>query len=191
MAWASLLPKLAGQLTNTESSGHDGTCKSCQRGLFQMCDNEAINGVTRDGGSAEYATLREEAAVPLPSHLDKAEMAPLLCAGVTVFNGIRKQNVPQGGTVAIVGLGGLGHLALQYCRKMGYRTIALSSNDSKKEFANKLGATDYIGGGDQAEALQKLGGADLIVITAPNPEIVSSLVNGLAPVGRILMLARK
>jgi len=116
-------------------------------------------------------------------------MAPLLCAGVTVFNGIRKQNIPQGGTVAIVGLGGLGHLALQYCRKMGYRTVALSSSDAKKEFATKLGATDYIGGGNQAEALQKFGGADLVVITAPNPEIVTSIVSGIAPLGKILILA--
>jgi len=169
--------------------GHDGTCKTCQRGLFQICDNEAINGVTRNGGFAEYCTLREEAAVPLPDHLDKAEMAPLLCAGVTVFNGIRKQQVPQGGTVAIVGLGGLGHLALQYCRKMGYRTVALSSSDAKKEFADKLGATDYISGDKQAEGLQKMGGADLIVITAPNPEFVTKLATGVGPLGKILILA--
>lgn len=95
--------------------GHDGTCKSCQRGLFQMCENESINGVSKNGGYAEYAVLNEEAAVRLPTHLDKAEMAPLLCAGVTVFNAIRQQNIQAGGTVAVVGLGGYVFLFFCYC----------------------------------------------------------------------------
>jgi D-arabinose 1-dehydrogenase-like Zn-dependent alcohol dehydrogenase len=100
-------------------------------------------------------------------------MAPLLCAGVTVFNGIRKMNIEQGGVVAIQGLGGLGHLAVQYARKMGYRTVALSSSDSKRDFANKLGATDYVDGSKEKtiDALQAMGGADLIVVTAPNPKV--------------------
>jgi D-arabinose 1-dehydrogenase-like Zn-dependent alcohol dehydrogenase len=93
-------------VTHTPLSGHDGTCDTCQRGLFQMCNNEEVNGVSRNGGYAEYCTLREEAVVPLPGNMDKSEMAPLLCAGVTVFNGIRQMNIRQGGTVAIVGLGG-------------------------------------------------------------------------------------
>lgn len=101
-------------------------------------------------------------------------------------------NVPQGGTVAIQGLGGLGHLAVQYSRKMGYRTVALSSSDKKRDFAHQLGATDYIDGSkeDTAEALQKIGGADLVVVTAPNPKIISSLVKGCAPLGKVLILAR-
>ena len=142
---------------------------------------------------AEYCTLRAEAAVRIPKDMDAAQAAPLLCAGVTVFNGIRNMNIPAGGTVAIQGLGGLGHLALQYSRKMGYRTVALSRDATKKDFATKLGATDYLDGtqGDSGEALQKLGGADLIVVTAPNPKVMSPLINGLAPRGKILILARK
>lgn len=142
---------------------------------------------------AEYTRLRSEAAVRIPSDVDPAEYAPLLCAGVTTFNGIRQMNVPQGGIVAIQGLGGLGHLAVQYSRKMGYRTVALSSSDKKRDFAHQLGATDYIDGTkeDTAEALQKLGGADLIVVTAPNPKIISPLVKGCAPLGKVLILARK
>jgi D-arabinose 1-dehydrogenase-like Zn-dependent alcohol dehydrogenase len=141
----------------------------------------------------EYCTLRSEAGVRIPKDVDAAEAEPLLCAGVTVFNGIRQQNIIGGGTVAIQGLGGLGHLALQYSRKMGYRTVALSRDASKKDFATQLGATDYVDGsqGDTGEALQKLGGADLIVVTAPNPKIIPGLIGGLAPRGKLLILARK
>lgn len=172
--------------------GHDHTCKSCNRGQFQMCDNKTVNGVFREGGYGEYATLRTEAAVRIPEDADPAEVAPLLCAGVTVFNGIR--NVPHlqaGDTVAIQGLGGLGHLAVQYARKMGYRTVALSRGTDKKDFATKLGATDYIdtAAHDAGEALQKMGGAGLIVVTAPNPDAISPLVNGLSPRGTLLILA--
>jgi len=171
--------------------GHDGLCKACNRGLFQMCENELINGVSRDGGYAEYCTLRSEAAVRIPADANAAEYAPLLCAGVTVFNGIRNMHIQQGDTVAIQGLGGLGHLALQYARKMGYRTVALSSSADKKDFAFQLGATDYIDTSKEsaAEGLQKMGGASLIVVTAPNAEIIGPLVNGLGPLGKLLVLA--
>jgi D-arabinose 1-dehydrogenase-like Zn-dependent alcohol dehydrogenase len=100
-------------------------------------------------------------------------------------------NIQQGDTVAVQGLGGLGHLALQYARKMGYRTVALSSSSNKKDFAFQLGATDYIDTSHEsaAEALQKMGGASLIVVTAPNPEVMGPLVNGLGPMGKLLMLA--
>jgi D-arabinose 1-dehydrogenase-like Zn-dependent alcohol dehydrogenase len=171
--------------------GHDGVCKSCNKGLFQMCVNEAINGVTRDGGYSEYCVLRSEAAVKISPDIDPNAYAPLLCAGVTTFNGIRKMNIEQGGVIAIQGLGGLGHLAVQYARKMGYRTVALSSSASKKDFAMELGATDYVDGSkeDTTEALQKMGGADLIVVTAPNPKIILGLVNACAPMGKVLILA--
>jgi len=171
--------------------GHDGTCRSCNRGLFQVCENEEVNGVSMAGGYSEYCILRSEAAVKLPTDIDKAELAPLLCAGVTVFNGIRHMEIPAGGLVAIQGLGGLGHLAIQYARKMGYRTVALSSSDSKRQFATELGATDYVDGSkeDTAEALQKMGGADLVVITAPNPKIIGPLVQACAPMGKLLVLA--
>ena len=119
-------------------------------------------------------------------------MAPLLCAGVTVFNALRRQNVPVGGLVAVQGLGGLGHLALQYARKMGYRVVAISSSDKKKDFAMKLGATEYVDTSkhDTVEELNKLGGADCIMVTAPTPEIVKPLVFALAPLGKLLLLAR-
>ncbi|KAM0344474.1 hypothetical protein ACHAPU_007446 [Fusarium lateritium] len=171
--------------------GHDRTCRQCQRALFQMCDNKAINGVSKDGGFAEYVLLRAEAAVRVPKELDPAEAAPILCAGVTVFNGIRKMHVEQGNLVAVQGLGGLGHLAVQYAYKMGYEVAVLSSGDDKADFAKELGAHHYVNTkkSDAAEELTKLGGAAIIVQTAPNPKAVGPLVNGLAPEGKLLNLA--
>ncbi|KAG5762733.1 hypothetical protein H9Q72_009169 [Fusarium xylarioides] len=156
--------------------GHDGTCRSCQTGSFQLCDNGAINGVTMDGGYAEYVLLHAEAAVRIPSDADPAEVAPLLCAGVTVFNAIRRIGVLQGGLVAVQGLGGLGHLALQYASKMGYTVVAMSAGSGKRDFAMKLGAHNYIDSSkeDPCEALQKLGGANMILSTAPNAEAQDS-----------------
>ena len=131
--------------------------------------------------------------VRIPKDADPAEYAPLLCAGVTVFNGIRNMNITPGDTVAIQGLGGLGHLAVQYARKMGYRTVALSTSSSKKDFAFQLGATDYVDTSkeDAAEALAKMGGASLVVVTAPNPKVMSPLVKACGPLGKVLILARK
>lgn len=125
--------------------------------------------------------------------MDAADYAPLLCAGVTVFNGIRKMEIVQGDTVAIQGLGGLGHLAIQYSRRMGYRTVAISTSDSKKDLAFELGANDYIDTSkeDAAEALQKIGGAALVLITAPNPKVMSPMINGCQAGGKVLILARK
>ena len=156
-----------------------------------MCDSQTINGVTQDGGYAEYVTLREEAVVRVPSDLDPAETAPLLCAGVTVFNAIRKMHIEQGNVVAVQGLGGLGHLAIQYASKMGYRTVAISSSDKKKDFATKLGAHDFVDTSKEkaSDALQKLGGAALIVATAPSPDSISGLVYGLGAGGKLLVLA--
>ena len=144
-----------------------------------------------DGGFAEYVMLRAEAAVRVPADADPAEVAPLLCAGVTVFNAIRNMGVMQGGLVAVQGLGGLGHLALQYASKMGYTVVALSSGGDKKNFAIQLGAHHYINTSaeDAAEALQKLGGADMIVSTAPNGKVISPLLAGLAPLGKLVVLA--
>ncbi|KAM0563058.1 hypothetical protein ACHAPJ_001902 [Fusarium lateritium] len=171
--------------------GHDRTCRQCQRAQFQMCDNKAINGVSRDGGFAEYVLLRSEAVVRVPKEIDPAEAAPLLCAGVTVFNGIRKLHVEQGNLVAVQGLGGLGHLAVQYANKMGYEVAVLSSGDDKADFAKQLGAHHYLNTKkvDVAAELMKLGGAAIIVQTAPNPKAVSPLVGGLAPEGKLLSLA--
>ena len=171
--------------------GHEGRCRQCQRSQFQMCDEAAVNGVSRDGGYAEYVLLRSEAAVRVPKDIDPAEAAPLLCAGVTVFNGIRKMHVEQGALVAVQGLGGLGHLAVQYARNMGYEVAVLSSGDDKAAFAKQLGAHHYINSKakDAAAELSKLGGAAIIVQTAPNPKVVGGLVGGLAPGGKLLSLA--
>lgn len=134
--------------------------------------------------------MRSEAAASIPRDLDPVEAAPLMCAGVTMFNSIRSMHIIHGETVAVQGLGGLGHLGIQYVRKMGYRTVALSSSDKKRDFAQKLGATDYFDGSKKkhSEALQEIGGAALIVVTAPNPSLISDLASGLSARGKLLVL---
>jgi len=171
--------------------GHDGICRQCQRAQFQMCDNRAVNGVTKDGGYAEYVLLRSEAVVKVPTDVDPVEYAPILCAGITVFNSIRRLNILAGDIVAVQGLGGLGHLAIQYASKMGFKVIALSNGDKKREFSQKLGANEYIDTSkdDPAAKLMEMGGAALIVATAPNPKAISPLTGGLAPGGHLLVLA--
>jgi len=171
--------------------GHCHNCASCRAGNFVTCENQAINGVKIDGGYAEYVLLNSEAVVSVPKELDPAEAAPLLCAGVTTFNSLRHMDLHPGDVVAIQGIGGLGHLGVQYSRKMGYKTVALSSSASKKDLATKLGAHVYLDGSkvNQAEELQKMGGAKVIMCTAPNAKIVSALTGGLAPNGTLLLLA--
>jgi D-arabinose 1-dehydrogenase-like Zn-dependent alcohol dehydrogenase len=156
-----------------------------------MCKNAAINGVTRDGGYGEYATLRSEATVRIPKEVDPVEYAPILCAGVTVFNAIRRLKITPGELVVIQGLGGLGHLAVQYANKMGYRVAVLSSSDKKRDFAKQLGAHEYIDSSkeDTVEQLNKLGGAALIVCTAPSSKLIAPLTGGIAPGGHLLILA--
>ncbi|KAF6843694.1 alcohol dehydrogenase GroES-like domain-containing protein [Colletotrichum musicola] len=171
--------------------GHDGTCRQCQRGMFQTCDNGTVNGLFRDGGYAEYVLLRSEAAVRVPKEMDPAEVAPLLCAGVTVFNSIRKMGIEHGNLVAIQGLGGLGHLAVQYGSRMGYKVAVLSSGSEKERFAKQLGAHEYIDTSktDPVKRLTELGGAALLVATAPSPKAISPLVGGLQPGGKLCVLA--
>lgn len=129
----------------------------------------------------------------MPKEIDPAQICPLLCAGVTVFNGMRNMKVMPGETVGIQGLGGLGHLAIQYAAKMGYRVVALSRSASKEKFARDLGAFDYVDGSktSQADYLKELGGAGMIVSTSPNPEEVGQLLKGLGPGGKLLILSRK
>jgi D-arabinose 1-dehydrogenase-like Zn-dependent alcohol dehydrogenase len=156
-----------------------------------MCDNKEVNGVTRDGGYAEYAIIREEAAPRIPKDADPAEIAPLLCAGLAVFNGMRKAHIEQGNIVAIQGVGGLGHLAVQFANKMGYHTVAISSGDSKKDFAHELGAQVYIDASkeDPVAKLKQMGGAAMIVATAPSAKAIGPLVGGLQSGGKLLVLA--
>lgn len=138
-------------------------------------------------------TLRTEATVQIPKDVDPAEFAPLLCAGVTTFNSIRHMNVSPGSIAAVQGLGGLGHLAIQFCARMGFRVVALSSSAGKEDFARQLGASDYIDASkqDPAQALQSMGGASLIVTTAPNGKAAAPLIEGLGSYGTLLILAGK
>ena len=126
----------------------------------------------------------------MPEDDDPAQQAPLLCAGVTTFNAIRHMNISPGDIMAVQGLGGLGHVAIQYARKMGFRTVAVSSSASKKDFALQLGATDYIDSSseDAAGKLQKMGGASLVLVTAPNAKVLSPLINALRPGGTLLIV---
>ncbi|KAK7920438.1 alcohol dehydrogenase [Apiospora marii] len=171
--------------------GHDGSCRQCCHALYQLCDNARVTGVGVDGGYAEYVLLLEQALVRMPQDSVPTEVAPLLCAGVSVFNSIRKMHVEQGNTVAIQGIGGLGHLAIQYARKMGYFVVAISSGDSKRDFSLKLGAHEFVDASksDAASKLQELGGAALILATAPNPTSISALIGGLQPGGKLVVIA--
>ncbi|KAF9891993.1 hypothetical protein FE257_002957 [Aspergillus nanangensis] len=171
--------------------GHDGVCKACRKGWQQMCENQAVNGITKGGGYAEYCKIRAEAGVRVPDHVDAAKYSPILCAGVTVFNSIRHMNIPVGETVAIQGMGGLGHLAIQYANEFGYRVVAISRGSDKQAFARQLGAHEYINTNneDASEALQKLGGASLIVTTAPKADHITPLIKGLGILGKLLILS--
>eukprot|EP00540_Astrosyne_radiata_P020608 CAMPEP_0116850974 /NCGR_PEP_ID=MMETSP0418-20121206/16456_1 /TAXON_ID=1158023 /ORGANISM="Astrosyne radiata, Strain 13vi08-1A" /LENGTH=337 /DNA_ID=CAMNT_0004482927 /DNA_START=149 /DNA_END=1162 /DNA_ORIENTATION=+ len=170
--------------------GHCMFCGTCRRGNFKLCEKETVAGITADGGYQEYMLCHWTGVVELPEGIDPVAAAPLLCAGLTCFNGIRIQdNLHAGDLVAIQGIGGLGHLGIQFAAKMGYRVAAISSSDSKKELAMKLGAHYYINVSEKpaSEQLQALGGASLIVATAPSSKSMEDLVNGLGPDGRLLL----
>ncbi|KAK3355515.1 chaperonin 10-like protein [Neurospora tetraspora] len=176
--------------------GHCTTCPSCLRGSQQTCSNQQITGVNHHGAYAEYTLLRTQAAVRVPRDMDPASTAPFLCAGLTVFNGIRRMGIEPGGSggfVAIQGLGGLGHLAVQYARAMGYRTVAVSRGEEKREFAMKeLGAHEYVAAESAevaARRLSEMGGAAWIVSTAPTASAFKELEYGLRTGGKLLLLA--
>ncbi|KAK0616588.1 chaperonin 10-like protein [Immersiella caudata] len=170
--------------------GSDLTCNQCKSGWPQMCANTDYNGITRDGGFAEYCLVRAEAAVSIPVEGDAAKFAPLLCAGSTVFSGLLHAKVPPGETVAIQGLGGLGHLAVQYARKMGYRVVAISRGTEKEAAAKKLGAHEYIDAkkGDVGQQLMALGGAKLALTTALDNDAFTPLIGGLGVDGKLLII---
>lgn len=170
--------------------GHDFTCDACRRGDFVLCANEKITAIHLDGGYGEYMLSRAEAVAALPDDMSAADAAPLLCAGITVFNALRNSGAGVGELVAVQGIGGLGHLGIQYARQMGFRTVAVGRGSDKEPLARKLGAHDYVdsGAGSAANALQKLGGARVILATAPDSKSMSELVNGLAPDGRLMVV---
>ncbi|KAF3906758.1 hypothetical protein AA313_de0204472 [Arthrobotrys entomopaga] len=170
--------------------GHCHFCKYCKRGEFLLCEKEAVNGVNMWGGLAEYVLLRREAVVSVPKDVDPASYAPILCAGVTVFNSLRNMKIRHGGLVAVAGVGGLGHLAVQYARKMGYKVVAIARDPAKREEALSFGADAYFDRSQNAaEELQKLGGADCIILTANNGGLVSQLQSGLSKGGTFLTIA--
>jgi D-arabinose 1-dehydrogenase-like Zn-dependent alcohol dehydrogenase len=170
--------------------GHCFVCESCRRGDFITCQYEQINGVTRDGGYGQYMIARHEAVARMPESLNAAEAGPLLCAGITTFNALRNSGAGPGDLVAVQGIGGLGHLGIQYAAKFGYRTVGVGRGPENGTLAKRLGAVAYIdsNSANAAEELQKLGGAKVIMATAPSAKAMSELVNGLKPGGELLTI---
>jgi D-arabinose 1-dehydrogenase-like Zn-dependent alcohol dehydrogenase len=171
--------------------GHCFQCDPCRRGLFINCVNAKVTGVSHDGGYAEYAVVPAESVARIPAGLDAVDAGPLLCAGVTTYNSLRNSGARPGQTVAIQGIGGLGHLAVQYAAKMGFRTIAISRGADKAKLAAELGAHDYVdtAQGSAADGLKKLGGADLVLATAPAAAAIADTIGGLKPRGKLLIVA--
>ena len=171
--------------------GHCGECSACRRGAFINCLNGLVTGISFDGGYADYAIVPAQAAARIPDGLDAADAGPLMCAGITTFNALRNSGARPGDTVAVQGIGGLGHLAIQYASRMGFRTVALSNGADKEALARELGAHEYVDTKkvDAAEGLQKLGGADLVLATAPHGAAISSTVGGLKARGKLLIVA--
>jgi D-arabinose 1-dehydrogenase-like Zn-dependent alcohol dehydrogenase len=173
------------------NGGYCSHCEPCREGEFPFCTTQATTGVSFDGGFGEYMIAPESAVAAMPEGLDPVEAGPLLCAGITTYNALRHSGAQSGDLVAIQGIGGLGHLAVQFANKSGYRTVAISRGKDKEPFAKELGAHHYIddAGGDAAQQLQKLGGAKVILATAPSAKAISGLVGGLKYKGRLVIVA--
>lgn len=170
--------------------GHCFQCDPCRRGDFINCKFEKITAIHFDGGYAEYMVVPAEAVALMPDDLPADEAAPLLCAGITVFNALRNSGARAGDLVAVQGIGGLGHLGIQYARQMGFHTVAIGRGGDKQPLAKRLGAHEYIdtSAGDPAAALQKMGGAHIVLATAPDSKSMSAVVNGLAPNGTLIVV---
>jgi len=170
--------------------GHCFVCEPYRRGDFILCQNQKITAITHDGGYAEYTIANAEAVAAMPDELPAAEAAPLLCAGITVFNALRNAGARAGDLVAVQGIGGLGHLGIQYARQMGFRTVAIGRGGDKEPLARKLGAHAYIdtSAGNAVDALQKLGGARVILATAPDSKSMSAVFDGLGTNGKLLVV---
>ena len=171
--------------------GHDFVCDECRRGDFAMCVNRKVTGIDYDGGYAEYMIVPAEALAAIPNELPAEEAGPFMCAGVTVFNALRNSGARPGDVVAVQGIGGLGHLGVQYARKMGFETVALGRGKDKEPLAKKLGAHHYVDSSavDTVAELQKLGGARVILATAPSAKAISDVVGGLGVTGNLLIPA--
>ncbi len=170
--------------------GHCGHCKSCRKGDFITCTNGLVPGISYDGGYAEYMLAPCEALAAVPEELSSVDAAPLLCAGITTFNALRHSGAVAGDTVAVLGIGGLGHLAVQFAAKMGYRTVAIARGTDKAALAHKLGSEIYIDSTTQnvAAELTKLGGARVILATVTDSKSMSDAVGGLGIDGKLLVV---
>jgi D-arabinose 1-dehydrogenase-like Zn-dependent alcohol dehydrogenase len=171
--------------------GHCFKCPACMRGDFWACEHSLTTGISVDGGYAEYMIARFEVLISIPEELSSVEGAPLLCAGRTTFAALRSSNARAGDLVAIQGLGGLGHLAVQYAARMGFRTIVLSRGRDKESLAYKLGAHEYVDAqaAEPAKELKRMGGAKVILCTAPNAQAISGAIGGLGRNGQAVIVA--
>ena len=173
------------------NGGYCGTCDACRRGNFFACQTSTlVTGITSDGGYADYMIAPQSAVAVVPDELSAVEAAPLLCAGVTTFNSLRKSAARGGDLVAVLGLGGLGHLGVQFAVKMGFRTVAIARGKDKEPLAKQLGAWKYVDSTteDPAAVLTALGGASVVLATVTNGEAMSATIGGLAPNGSLLVL---
>ncbi|RJX46825.1 alcohol dehydrogenase catalytic domain-containing protein, partial [Halonotius pteroides] len=170
--------------------GHCFTCEPCRRGEFLNCERAEITGLTFDGGYAEFTTVPAEALAAVPEDLAAADAAPLLCAGVTTYNALRNADLQPGDLVAVQGVGGLGHLGIQYARAAGYETVAVSRSPDKEPLASELGADHFVNAADEdpAERLQALGGADGVLATAPSSDAIASVVEGVGIGGSVIVV---
>jgi D-arabinose 1-dehydrogenase-like Zn-dependent alcohol dehydrogenase len=173
------------------NGGYCGYCDSCRRGNFFACETSTqVTGVTRDGGYADYLVTPFSALARMPEELSAVEAAPLMCAGVTTFNCLRNSGARPGDVVAVIGLGGLGHLGIQYSAKSGFNTVAIGRGGDKEPLAKKLGAAHYIDNGtqDPAAELQKLGGAKVILATVTSADAMKAVIGGLAVTGTFMIV---
>ena len=170
--------------------GHDGTCAHCRRGDFLACKNGEIPGMQYDGGYSEYVIAPIGALARIPDELSSVDAAPLMCAGITMFNSLRNSGARAGDTVAVLGIGGLGHLGVQYANKMGFRTVAIARGKDKEALARKLGAHHYIDSqaGDIGAELQKLGGARIVLSTVTSAKAMEPALGGLGLNGRLIVV---
>lgn len=171
--------------------GHCFVCEQCRSGDFAMCVNRKVTGFDFDGGYAEYMIAPAAVLAAIPDELPAEEAGPFMCAGVTVYNALRNSGARGGDVVAVHGIGGLGHLGVQYARQMGFKTVAIGRGKDKEPLATKLGAHHYIDtdAGDAVKELKKFGGARVILATAPNAKAISALVDGLSPSGTLVVPA--
>jgi D-arabinose 1-dehydrogenase-like Zn-dependent alcohol dehydrogenase len=170
--------------------GNCGWCEPCRRGDFIGCVNMGIPGITEDGGYADYVLAKSSALALIPDDLADADAAPLLCAGITTYNALRNSGARGGDLVAILGVGGLGHLGVQFAAKLGFRTVAIARGTDKESLARELGAHEYIDStaGDPGEALQALGGAKVILSTISSGEANNAMIGGLGQRGRLIVV---